>query len=75
MGLKVGMWTSLLLAGRSGSRDLKLGCTIWNIYGNEGIVESMMRVLRSRPRVISLLPCFRGEVWGWSTVGTGAAQF
>jgi len=29
------------------------------------IVECMMRVLgRSRLRVVSLLPCFRGGVWG-----------
>jgi hypothetical protein len=35
MGLKQGMWISLLLAGRSGSRDLTLGCTIWNFYGKE----------------------------------------
>jgi hypothetical protein len=35
MGLNLGMWISLLHAGRSGSRDLTLGCTIWNIYGKE----------------------------------------
>jgi len=35
MGLKVDMWISLLLAGHSGSWDLALGCTIWNIYGKE----------------------------------------
>jgi len=35
MELKLGMWISLLLAGRSGSLDLILGCTIWNIYGKE----------------------------------------
>jgi len=35
MGLKLGKWISLLLAGRSGSRDLTLVCTIWNIYGKE----------------------------------------
>jgi hypothetical protein len=35
MGLKLGVWISLLLAGRSGSRDLTLGCTIWNIYRKE----------------------------------------
>jgi len=35
MALKLGMWISLLLAGRSGSRDLTLGCTNWNIYRKE----------------------------------------
>ena len=33
MGVKLGTWISLLLAGHSGSRDLTLGCTIWNLYG------------------------------------------
>jgi len=27
------MWILLLLTGHSGSRDLTLGCMIWNIYG------------------------------------------
>ena len=35
MRLKLGMWISVLFAGRSGSRDLTLGCAIWNIYGKE----------------------------------------
>ena len=35
MGVKLGMWISLLLADRSGSRDLTFGCTIWNISGKE----------------------------------------
>jgi len=34
MGQKLGMWISLL-AGRSWSRDLTLGCTISNICGKE----------------------------------------
>jgi len=64
MGLKLGMWISLLLADRSGSRDLTLGCTILK-HLRKGIVERMMRVLgRSGLRVVSLSPCFRGGVWG-----------
>jgi hypothetical protein len=38
MGLKLGMLISLLLVGRSGSRDLALGCTIWNTYGKELVI-------------------------------------
>ena len=52
MGLKLGMWISLLLAGRSGSRDLTLGCTIWNVYGKE--LLSVWCV------------CWGGLDWGWS---------
>jgi hypothetical protein len=35
MRLKLGMWISLLLAGCSRSRDLTLGCMIWNICRKE----------------------------------------
>ena len=35
LGLKQGMWISLVLAGHSGSRDLTLGCSIWNICGKD----------------------------------------
>jgi hypothetical protein len=51
MGLKLGMGISLLLGGRSGSRDLTLGCTIWNIYGKE--LFSVWCV------------CWGGLDWGW----------
>jgi hypothetical protein len=34
-------------------------------HSRKGIVERMMRVMgRSGMRVVSLLPCFRGGVWG-----------
>ena len=45
------------MSSDTGLQDLK--------YLRKGIVERMMRVLRrSGPRVVSLLPCFRGGVWG-----------
>jgi len=33
--LILGMWILLMFAGHSESRDLTLGCMIWNIYGKE----------------------------------------
>jgi hypothetical protein len=35
MGLKLAIWISLVLANRSRSRDLTLGCTICNVYRKE----------------------------------------
>ena len=66
MGLKLGIWISFL-AGHSGSRDLTLDCTIWKIYRKELLSIWCVCVCvlgRSRLTVVSLLPCFRGRVWG-----------
>jgi len=54
MGLKLGMWISLLLAGHSESRDLTMGCTIWNIYGKELLSVGCV--------------CWGGMNWGISTL-------
>jgi len=73
MELKLGMLISLLLVGRSGSRDLTLGCTIWDIYGKE--LLSVWCVcwggLDSGWFHSGLIS---GTGWGegeWNTVGTG----
>jgi len=64
MGLKLGMVNLIVACGPwrvtrsdTGLHDLK--------HLRKGIVERMMRVLgKSGLRVVSLLPCFRGGIWG-----------
>jgi len=75
MGLKLGMRILLLLVGRSGSRHLTLGWTIWNIYGKELLsVWCVCWGVLDRGWFHSTL--VSGVGFGeWSTIGTGAAQF
>jgi len=73
MGVKLGMLISLLLAGRSGSRDLTLGCTIWNVYGKELLSAwCLYGGGLNRGWFQSRLVSGVGRV-EWNTVRTGAA--